>query len=617
MKSMAPHALERGPASARFRWVLAGILLTGLVLRAGYVAAQAAGDPWFSRPAFDGAVYWEWARALAGSSGGPGGAFYLAPLYPWVLSGWIRLFGESFGALYLAQQVLGLATAALIAIGGRRPLGETSALAAAVLYVLYAPLAFFASRPLGETLALFLLFGALVAAWREGGAACAGAGFLAGLATLARPNLLLVPLLWSAGEAARRRWHRGLYLLVGTAAALLPVAFINLGAAGRLVPVSANGGLTFYHGNGPGARGVYTSVAGFSGDPLRQREEATARARLLSGRDLDAVEADRWWGRQALRARLDDTAGTAALLGRRLLLTLDSHEYALDYAPELDENPWRPVLRIGERVRVPLAPLGLLLGLAAAGLILRGIRGSGGGPAWAAVAACALAPLLFYVSSRYRLPFAAALVIPAGCGFAALVHPDGRVGRGRWFVALAAGASLCLASLLMPFHELKRSMTGQALAGRAVAERRAGDLEAARADALRAVALAPDSATVQFNAGSVAEALGDLEQAEARYRTALDLRPDLAEAAGNLAAILIRRGQPREAIPPLRAALAERPSSGPCWNNLIVALLAAGRGPEAAVAAEEARKNGIALAAGLLGEIPAPGEPPPPREEPR
>jgi pentatricopeptide repeat protein len=342
---------------------------------------------------------------------------------------------------------------------------------------------------------------------------------------------------------------------------------------------------------------------------LRQREEATALARHLSGLDLDPVEADGWWGGRALHTRWENPGESAALFGRRLLLTLDSHEYALDYAPELDANPWRPVLRIGGRIRVPLVPFGLLLGLAAAGLILRGVKRSGGWPAWTAVAACALAPLLFYVSSRYRLPLAALLVVPAGCGLSALLPPGADVTPSRRVAALTVGSVLLLLSLLLPFHDLKRSMTGEALAAQSVTNRNAGRLAEARRDAERALALAPGSGIVRFNAGTIAEESGRTDEAEALYREALAVRPDLAEAAGNLASLLIRRGRPGEAVAPLHRALAERPSSELCWNNLIVALSLAGRLDEARKAARDAMRNGVAPEPELLAEIGASGEP--------
>ena len=79
--------------------------------------------------------------------------------------------------------------------------------------------------------------------------------------------------------------------------------------------------------------GLIEPARGFSGEVGRQREEATALARRLSGLDLDEVEADGWWGRRALETRLKDPAGSMVLLARRAVLTIDNHEHGLDYAP--------------------------------------------------------------------------------------------------------------------------------------------------------------------------------------------------------------------------------------------------------------------------------------------
>ena len=49
------------------------------------------------------------------------------------------------------------------------------------------------------------------------------------------------------------------------------------------------------------------------------------------GREFDEVEADGWWGRQAVDARLSDPSGSLALLARRVLLLVNSRELGLDY----------------------------------------------------------------------------------------------------------------------------------------------------------------------------------------------------------------------------------------------------------------------------------------------
>jgi len=574
----------------RFICILGGILLGGLILRIAYLLAQPAADPFFANPALDGAYYLGWARTIAHGAAGPAGAYYLAPLYAHVLAILIKLTGASFWLIYSLQHLLSLLTAAMIAILGRHLIGRYAALSACALFLLYHPVLFFASRPLGETLSLFLLFSALLAGAKRSLRSQAAAGFVAGLGALCRPNMILVPLLWAAGEGGGRRWKRMTIIAACALAALLPITLRNLALSGHAVLISSNGGLTAYHGNGPDAQGVYTPAAGFSGEVDSQRDEATLLARQRSGLDLDDVEADGWWGRQALKTRLEDPAGSLVLMARRLALTIDNHELGLDYAPALDSNPWR---------RLCIAPLALLLGLAAAGLVLKGFRGTGGWWTWSAILSCALTPLLFYVSSRYRLPAAALLVLPAGCGLAALLQK----GQPRRIAALITGAALCAISLLMPFQALKSAVMGEGLANRAIAQMDGGDLQAARLSTERALALAPASALVNFNAGVVEDAAGSGDSAEAAYRRALDIDPGFAEAAGNLGKILILRADFEEAAALLEKALRRRPAHQLCWNNLVLAYTGAGRNQSAREAVRRAAANGVQLDQGMLRAI--------------
>jgi tetratricopeptide (TPR) repeat protein len=587
----------------RFQVGLFAVLFVGLLLRLSYLFFQPAVDPFFANPGFDGEYYLNWARELNGGGGAVEGAYYLAPLYPLSLALFVAIFGEYFGLLYLLQHLLGLATAALIALGLRDEIGDASALAAAALYVLYHPLLFFASAPLGETLGLFLFVAALAALGRPGIWASVAAGLLIGAACLVRPNLLLVACVWTAGEGLNRRWKRAALLVAGLLLVLLPVTLRNLHVSGHPALISNNGGLTLYHGNGPGAAGVYTSAAGFSGRVSTQSQEAVLLARARSGLDLDAVEADRWWGRQALRARLDDPRGTLWLLGRRFVLLFDNYEYGLDYPPMLDPNPARPFVR-GSGFQLALVSFALLLGAAVAGVVLRGFRGTGGGRVWGAIAAGAMMPLVFYMSSRYRLPAAALMTIPAGCGLAALAGYSGAVAPRRRWSAIGFALVAALFSLVLPFQDLRRAGRALALSNRAVAYRQLGDLTRAEDDARSAVELAPRSATTAFNLGWILESRGRLDAAETAYRSALKLEPPgRAEAAENLASMLIGRGSPGEAVGFLRQTLELRPNHAGCWNNLVVALYASGDEDGARLAAARAAKLGVRLNPALLDEI--------------
>ena len=556
-------------------WAAVGIL--ALAARAAYVAAQPGADPTFARPMLDEAVYVGWAHRLASGGGQPPGAFYLAPLYPNLLAAWVSLAGASFGVLYLIQQGLAVASAGALAWTARALAGPAAGLAAGVLALAYHPALFFASRPLGETVAVALLAFALALGSGVRGPGVAS-GVLAGLASLARPNILPVVLPWSIG------WpRRALLLLLGLAAVVAPAALRNWSASGHLVPVSSNGGITLYQGNGPGALGIFTPVDGLSGRVDRQRDEATRAASAASGRALDPVEADAWWGRRALAVRAADVPGTAALLARRLGLLLSTRELGLDAAPALGANPWR--------FAAPL-PFAALLALAAAAVGGLGFARTGGWLVWGAVATCAATPLAFYVSSRYRLPLAAALAVPAGIGLSALLRRDAGV---RWRRAAILGVVAGAASVLAPAENLARACAASGLSNRAAAWLAAGDLARASRDVARSLALDGEAAPAWYNAGVVAERKDDVAGAERAYRRALALQPALADAAGNLGGLLVRSGRPQEAAAVLERGVAADPGHRACWTNLVVALLSAGRATDARDAARRAAAAGARL----------------------
>jgi tetratricopeptide (TPR) repeat protein len=244
-------------------------------------------------------------------------------------------------------------------------------------------------------------------------------------------------------------------------------------------------------------------------------------------------------------------------------------------------------------------PFALLFALAAAALVARGVAGSGGRATWGAILACVATPLLFYVSSRYRLPAAALLTIPAGHGLIALFEPS----RKRYAALAAAAGCLIFSALLAyplysamsPRRDLRAEVEAEGLINRARAHKRAGDLATAMEDARLALDRGPGSAHVFFSAGVIAEAAGSVEQAEEAYRAALRLRPEHADAASNLAGIMIRRGAAAGAIPYLRTALIANRLHPACRNNLVVALIASGDLTGARREAERARAEGIAL----------------------
>ena len=177
---------------------------------------------------------------------------YRPPLYPIVLAPVLGLSGDHWKAsVALLHLALGAGTAGLAALAAARlGLTQKRALAAGLIVALDPVLAWQARSVMTETLAAFLIAGALatLAASRRG-SSLAGGGLL-GLAALCRPSLLpgagLVALAGVVvGPGGRReRIQRGATIALAVAITLAPWAARNYRIFGEPVWTTTHGGYT-------------------------------------------------------------------------------------------------------------------------------------------------------------------------------------------------------------------------------------------------------------------------------------------------------------------------------------------------------------------------------------
>lgn len=585
----------------RFFKALAVVLGLTAFVWTGYALAQPRYDPHNMQPAFDAAYYVDWSDAMLSTDDADPrfrGAFYRAPLYPLLLSLLRGPIGAGLAAVGWIQILAALAATGWLAHHAFRWAGPTAGIGTAVLLGAYHPWLFFGSRLLAECCAIVLLVIALRWIVRRGVRWTVFAGVSAGLAALARPNLLLVVIGWAAWAAYRGDRAKAVVLLFVTAVMVLPVTAVNWQRSERFVPISGNGGLTLYHGNGPGAEGVFTQPARMSSAANVQRQEATAAASRLSGRALDPVAADRYWGRQAVRQRLSAPLDTLVLVWNRLALLLGTREIALGEAPGLDPNPWS---------RATFVPFALLVALAAVAATAEK-RTEVAAWSWIAIAACAATPLIFYISSRYRLPFAVLLTVPAGVGLSELLSLRKRaIGVALAGVVFSLSAPW-IASLTMPRTPSWRAERASGYAQLAQASLKRASSAAVAIERERWIAFArqfiedgrrsdPASPELLCVVARIAMDEGRRAEAEAAWLAAWNTRAGASDprvtAAVNLSAIWIDDGRASDAAELLSEALELAPLDENCWINRIAALIIAGRAAEARGAIDRARALGI------------------------
>jgi tetratricopeptide (TPR) repeat protein len=546
---------QAGPAHPGPRWweiprPLAGLLIAAAAARAVYFYLLARHSIFFEGLILDSEVYDGWARSIASGEWIGREAFYLPPFYPYLLGIVFRLFGHSVALVYLGQALLGLVNLALIHRIGTAVVGERAGLLAASGAALYAPFAFFEMKVLSTTVGLTLSLVALLAlvraeeraAWGPRSAASArgwvAAGLLIGVAALCLPASVLLALLYAGVRAARRGFKEAGLLLAGTLAALLPVVAHNLYVAADPLPLSGQGGITFYQGNNPGSMGLYNVVPGFSGSPELQPKEEKEIAERETGRVLRRSEVSAHFFRKGLGFIVSQPGRWLVLEARKLGALLGDYEASTEHSLYLERRqvPWLRLLGL---------PFAAIAGLGLAGAMTARVpdRPAPGGTALRVYTLYAAAvPLMFYVSSRYRLPLVPALLIYG----AAFVDRAARQVRAAGAMDTAHARALAAAVLLflISFFPLGRpSATAEANVhyniGNLLAE--AGRHEEAIAAFDRSLADWPGNAFALINRGNSLDRLGLEDEALASYRRAEEARPGFWTACKAQGIILHRR----------------------------------------------------------------------------
>ncbi|MBM3315328.1 glycosyltransferase family 39 protein, partial [candidate division WOR-3 bacterium] len=247
--------------------VLLSVLGATLLLKLVYLVYYAQRVPYYGTPMGDSLIYLDWARNIIG--GDFWGlreqfqVFYRAPLYPYLLAGFLKVFGGSLLPVYIFQLLLGVANLYLTYRITRRLFSHTAGIVAVVLAALYAPLVFKETKLVSVTLTI--AFG-LLSVWfllksQDGRPRLHWllAGVFAGLATLTwGGGIVMLPVVFVLWLLLRPRPRLELPVLLGLGwfAVILPVTLHNVLIGNDWVLINSNSGYTFYQGNNPAASGT-------------------------------------------------------------------------------------------------------------------------------------------------------------------------------------------------------------------------------------------------------------------------------------------------------------------------------------------------------------------------
>ena len=527
------------------------------------------------------------------------GVFYQAPLYPYILAGIYKIFGVHSWVVQAIQGGLFLLTVTLLFQIGKTLFDPRTGLLSAALAVLYGPFTYYSGLLLKESWSIFFTAGLLLllikAARARHNRLFYGAGLLLGVNLALRENYFLVLIalgLWtlsfgpSAGPSvspsrtarAFSRLRPALFLILGTVTCLAPFMIRNYIHSGQLILTSYQAGANFYIGNNPQARGFYTRLDFVRANPEFEETDFRSRAEKITGRSLSPSEVSRFWFRQGLQAFRDDPWLFPKLLGLKLFLFAHNYEIPDNYDYTF-MRALTPALYAG------FIPYGLLLALALMGLYFTRRRDPAFTLFYYFLVGYLLSVILFFVTSRYRVPIVPAL-IPFG---AFMVLNSLRFIRkltrsGRFFAA--ALFLLLLYALFQPYTDPRDFSVPHYKLG--IEYERAGRWNQALSHYRMALRYRQDDPRFHLAFGRAQEQGGDLDQALASYRKALSLDPGSLEGHAGLAGAYALKGAVSEAIREYREALRINPEAAEVHNNVGVLLARQGRLPEAIAAYQEA-----------------------------
>jgi 4-amino-4-deoxy-L-arabinose transferase-like glycosyltransferase len=428
-------------------------MVLAAIVRLRYLAELRA-TPWWDQLVVDPQYYDEWARRIAAGDWLGTRAFYMDPLYPYVLATLYRVVGRDLLLARALNVACSVGACGVTVLLGRRVGGSVVGVLAGLGLALYEP-DVFQTGELDKTSLSILLVAAFVylfvtAARRRGRAAAAGV--VLGLATLTRGNLLvfapLGALVLARGRDGDGRPTRAvaaaLWFALGFVLVLAPVTWRNHHLSGDWVLTTTQLGQNFYTGNNPeNPYGAYGVVSFVRANPHFEEEDFRAAAEARAGRPLGPAATSSFWLRAGLAHIASEPAFALRAFARKAALVWNDFEIS-------DSQDQYLLERDSRVLRLPLLGFGEVVALATLGVVAHAGRSRIVRLLSGFVLVYGATLVTFFLFARYRIQVVPAVLPLAALG---LVEMTRRVGA-RDTRRVAIGAIVIAIAGLASFHTI-------------------------------------------------------------------------------------------------------------------------------------------------------------------
>jgi len=515
-------------------------------------------------------------------------ALYLNPFYPLFLAAIYKIFSVNIFIVCIIQIVIDSISSVLLyfivlKVFERR----TVALLAAFVYAAYNLAIFSTAFLLDTTLVSFLYLVSLcflVYADRRKFFFWLIAGLTLGVSLLLRANALLFIaflILWSffsCYSLRKIRIRKVAIMLLSIIIVLLPFSFRHYLIEKNLSPFPVHGGINFYIGNNPLAKGTYMSLKGIPGVAVEQVKASITKAKIETGKDLTPAEASKYWFLKGLEFIKNHPFKFIKLIVLKFQLFLRAEEISgnLNYYFCRRFLPLFKFPFFGWGVVMPFAILGIIFALMQKKEITL---------IFAFFLSYMGSLLLYFVTWRHRLPVVSVLIMFASYGFYSLFN----------LIIKNKKAVGWLFLLLSIFFFVNRSPSSLDLKKHffvahtnlaAVYHRKRKFNEAIR-ELKSAIQANPHYVEAYNRLGNIYTDMGKLGEAYEAYRKAIEIDPFSPDAYNNLGLHYYLLGEYDKALAVLKRVLKIAPAAD-TYNNLGLVYAEMGKFKEAVAAYNKA-----------------------------
>ncbi|NIP42332.1 MAG: tetratricopeptide repeat protein [candidate division Zixibacteria bacterium] len=571
---------ERTTSARQELYFLLAVTAIHILFRVIYIW-QYQGSEYWGHLTVDARFHYLWAQAIASGDFWGTEVFFRAPFYAYFLALLQIIFSGSILGIVIAQNVIGIISFLLIYKLCKEIFGLRPAQIAAVLYIFTFNFYFFESELLLDFLLVFFLplfFLTVIRAektdnflfWLLG-------GVILGLAAATRPTVLIlaviVPLFFlrpSSKLFSLINWiKRSAIYLAGLIAVLLPIAIRNQVVGGQFTALPTQGGINFYIGNNQQANGWSAAMPDSLGGAFWQYAECKQIAEQARGRELNPSEVSRFWYGKGLEELADQPGQALQLYLKKITLLFTNDDISNNRnIPQYKESiSISGILQISWWLLFPFGLVGIITGL----------KNNYKAKLTALfILFYSLAVLIFFVTSRFRLPLLPFWIIFASYGIYYML----------WLISEKKIRSIILYSLLIvaaaafsliSFYKTDFSNPLQEKYIRGNRQLEEGNLERAREIYRDLLKTNPQYLQANMNLAASFVKSGQLDSAEYYYERELEVNPNSARSLSSLAEISRLRGNYLQSYNHAERALDLKPFFTEVMINYVKSARAASR----------------------------------------